>query len=200
MALPSSGTITLQDIQAEFGGPTNPIALKNYYRGGAYVQDTAANSGVPTSGSIGLIDFYGAVNAVYQAIGVNATNTDGGGGSRLISYTLRYDSDGLVRHTREIGGSASTTSIGNWSSLYPSETGTGWSVRLRFLSGTNIYASGDALNTWHPLTSDRSWTLSNTVSEFGSVSGAFLICISTDGGTTTFDSTSFTVTLTNEGP
>lgn len=58
MALPASGTITLAQIQTEFGG-TNPISLSEYYRGGPYV--TTNNTGVPTSGTIQLSNFYGAV-------------------------------------------------------------------------------------------------------------------------------------------
>lgn len=58
MALPSSGTITLADIQTEFGG-SNPASLSEYYRGGAYV--TTNNTGVPTSGAVSLSNFYGAV-------------------------------------------------------------------------------------------------------------------------------------------
>lgn len=58
MALPPSGTITLANIQTEFGG-SNPIGLSEYYRGGAYV--TSNNTNVPTSGVISLSNFYGAV-------------------------------------------------------------------------------------------------------------------------------------------
>lgn len=58
MTLPASGTITLAQIQTEFGG-SNPIGLSEYYRGGAYV--TTNNTGVPTSGAITLSNFYGAV-------------------------------------------------------------------------------------------------------------------------------------------
>ena len=59
MALPGSGTITLLDIMSEFSAlPTK--ALTNFYRGGIFVPDTAPNSGVPTSGTITIIDFYGA--------------------------------------------------------------------------------------------------------------------------------------------
>lgn len=200
MALPSSGIITLQDIQGEFEGPASPAVLTNYYRGGAYVPDIPLNSGVPASGAIGLIDFYSAVNATYQARALSVVNTDGGGGSKAIQYTLLYDSDGLARQTREIGGSFSTSSLGNWSSLYPSETGSGWSVRVRHTSGTNIYSSGDGLNTWDALTANRSWTFSDTVDEFASVAGTFIVEISGDGGSSVYDSASFTVTLTNEGP
>ena len=59
MTLPASGTITLDDLQTEFGG-SNPIQLSEYYRGGGLVPDSATNSGVPTSGTISLDDFYGA--------------------------------------------------------------------------------------------------------------------------------------------
>jgi hypothetical protein len=63
MALPSSGVLTLNDIQTEFGG-TNPIDLSEYYRGGGLVPDTAGNAGIPTSGVISVTDFYGAANSI----------------------------------------------------------------------------------------------------------------------------------------
>jgi hypothetical protein len=56
MALQSSGAISLNDIQTEFGG-TNPISMSEYYRGGSFVTDN--NTGVPTSGAIDFNDFYG---------------------------------------------------------------------------------------------------------------------------------------------
>ena len=49
MTLPSSGPLSLQDIQGEFGG-SNPISLSEYY---------GADSGVPSSGLISIGDFYG---------------------------------------------------------------------------------------------------------------------------------------------
>ena len=63
MALPSSGVLTLNDIQTEFGG-TNPIGLSEYYRGGGLVPDTAGNAGIPTSGVISVTDFYGSANSI----------------------------------------------------------------------------------------------------------------------------------------
>ena len=60
MAIPASGPLTFSDIQTEFGG-TNPIALGEYYAGGAYV--AAGTSGtygaVPSSGQISVRNFYG---------------------------------------------------------------------------------------------------------------------------------------------
>lgn len=64
MAIPGPGTpIDLQDLADEFGGST-PHQISEYYRGGGEVPDSAANSAVPTSGTISLGDFYGAVNVV----------------------------------------------------------------------------------------------------------------------------------------
>jgi hypothetical protein len=59
MALPSSGPLSLSDIQAEFGG-TNPISLSEYYKGGAFVLTTDFAPNVPTSGTINISDFYNA--------------------------------------------------------------------------------------------------------------------------------------------
>lgn len=72
MALPASGTITLADIQTEFGG-SNPISLSEYYRGGAYV--TPNNTNVPTSGTISLSNFYGAVKQFAFTIGTTYSST-----------------------------------------------------------------------------------------------------------------------------
>ena len=58
MVLQTSGPISLQDIQTEFGGST-PVSLNQYYRGGGLVPDIAANSNIPTSGPISLNQFNG---------------------------------------------------------------------------------------------------------------------------------------------
>lgn len=58
MALPSSGEMSLQMI-AQFYGGGAPHSLSEYYRGGAYVPNTAVNNGIPTSGPISLQNFYG---------------------------------------------------------------------------------------------------------------------------------------------
>ena len=65
MALPSSGTLSIQDIVDEFGG-TAPHSLSEYYRNGAYVGSN--NTGVPTSGTISLSDFYGASAATVVTV------------------------------------------------------------------------------------------------------------------------------------
>lgn len=61
MAIQSSGTISLLDVQNEFGGG-NPININEYYRGGAYVRNSLFTSGIPASGQIALSNFYGSYN------------------------------------------------------------------------------------------------------------------------------------------
>ena len=55
MALPPSGTISLSQIQTEFGG-ANPISISEYY---------GAASGVPTSGAISISNFHGTSSITY---------------------------------------------------------------------------------------------------------------------------------------
>jgi hypothetical protein len=57
MVLQSSGAISMNNIQTEFGG-VNPIGLNEYYLNGAYTTGSGA-SGIPTSGAISLGSFYG---------------------------------------------------------------------------------------------------------------------------------------------
>lgn len=61
MALPSSGTLSLDDIANEFGG-SEPHALSEYY---------GADGGIPSSGTISIADFYGA-----SAGGIDIVNND----------------------------------------------------------------------------------------------------------------------------
>lgn len=73
MALQSSGTIGLGNIQTVFGG-TNPIAISEYYAGGSFVPSGTA--GIPTTGQIGLSNFYGKGPTDTNVASFNATNTN----------------------------------------------------------------------------------------------------------------------------
>lgn len=77
MALPSSGALSLADIQGEFGG-ANPISLSEYYAGGGLVP--AGTSGtygaVPSSGTISIQNFYGTSNAFTFGINSSITNAN----------------------------------------------------------------------------------------------------------------------------
>jgi hypothetical protein len=69
MPLPTSGTLTLQDIENEFGG-SGAIDLSEYYAGGTYVPfgTEGINGPIPTSGRIDISDFYGAPFAAPEPV------------------------------------------------------------------------------------------------------------------------------------
>lgn len=80
MTLPTSGPLTLADIQTEFGG-SNPISLSEYYAGGAYVPagTTGTYGAVPSSGVIGIRNFYGTskiLDTQTVTSGSTSTGTD----------------------------------------------------------------------------------------------------------------------------
>jgi len=86
LALPSSGIITMEQLRAEFGGPT-PIVLQDYYRGGGLVPDSPNNSNVPTSGRIVFPDdFYGASDMTN--VDLNWSNISGSGSAINANRTL----------------------------------------------------------------------------------------------------------------
>lgn len=86
MAIPSSGAISLLDIQNEFGG-SSPISLNEYYAGGSYVPSgtTGTYGAVPSSGEISLRNFYGTSKVVniYRTITVGI---NGSGPISLFGY------------------------------------------------------------------------------------------------------------------
>ena len=67
MALPTSGNISLQDIETEFGAASE-TPLTDFVRGGAYVPDTAANANIPETivapDYIKITDFYGGTSDI----------------------------------------------------------------------------------------------------------------------------------------
>jgi len=77
MALPASGPLSISQIATEFGD-TAPNSMSDFYRGGSLVPDAPANTSIPTSGAIGIGNFYGATNrvAVPLIISANTQNYD----------------------------------------------------------------------------------------------------------------------------
>lgn len=73
MPIKPSGPLSFTEIAAEFGAG-KPFALSQFYRGGQYVPNSPANQRVPTSGSIGFSNMYGATKSYYLEIGSNREN------------------------------------------------------------------------------------------------------------------------------
>lgn len=87
--LPTSGTLSWNDIQNSFGG-SNPIGINEYYRDGGIVPFSSLNSGIPTSGTINATNFYGTD-------GFNGTTGDytaGTTGGKFPSLGFRNDNVG----------------------------------------------------------------------------------------------------------
>jgi len=136
MALPSSGQLSLDDIQTEFGG-SNPIGLSEYY---------GVASGVPSSGTIDISDFYGtSATATGQTMQVredavtNASNV-----ARRVGFQLTNGGD---FHHPEVGNydpwSNSFGSLQNYNSLITGGSITG--ITLANYDGSSISSNADYL-------------------------------------------------------
>ena len=89
MAIPSTGSISLKDIQTEFGG-SDPANLNEYYTGSRTTIPTGY--GIPSSGAISLGDFRGtqkfSLNYI-TAIDANALGSPTTGGSVELNISAR---------------------------------------------------------------------------------------------------------------
>lgn len=132
--LQTSGTISIEDISAEFGGGES---LEDYYRNGSEVPTNSVNGSVPTSGTITLEDFYGAdpteiVTA--SAFQFSPTNP-------FVTYTTTGGitvSSGTNRTWHRNGG-----------------PGADYEIRATLTSGSGISGT---LGSWLALSTNRTWT------------------------------------------
>lgn len=184
MALPSSGVLTLNDIQTEFGG-TNPIGLSEYYRGGGLVPDTAGNAGIPTSGVISVTDFYGAANSIALNF---ATHGSGASGSSFSIGTARstrmvhvsgYSTSATITSVT-IGGITATVLNHGSTGSNPGQSFQAWA---KVPTGTTATITTNGTTTMYASTFD---TVNSGAADTGSATGA---------GTTT----TFTFTAANPG-
>ena len=131
MALPNSGSLSLSQIQSEFGG-SNPIGLNEYYRGGANVPAHGNTTGIPSSGTISINQFYGKSNAA--PIDTTVSGNQGSAGP-------------LGKFGQQNQGIASAASgtdypaIGSWSdNSFTNSSGNANFTITSFQSGTNNIA------------------------------------------------------------
>lgn len=104
MALQTSGSISLLNIQGEFGG-TNPISISEYYRNGGFV--TSNNNNVPTTGQISFNQFYGAVKQFAFTITSNQTNAN----LRSLAFSAGWNGIDPLVATISSGVYISSTSV-----------------------------------------------------------------------------------------
>lgn len=144
MALPSSGPLSLADIQTEFGG-SNPASLSEYYAGGAYVPagTTGTNGAVPSSGTISIYYFYGTSSGPTYWIIYSST----GNGGRNASWNAAVSSGVLyILGPCDIYGS--TSGFYNWSVIKTSPTPS--SISSTTLYGSSMPGAGIAIISSNP--------------------------------------------------
>jgi len=149
MALPSSGPLTLANIQTEFGG-SNPISLNEYYAGGAYVPagTTGTYGAVPSSGTISIQNFYGTSNVVISI--TNQTISDLDASAAYAYYFLT--AGGQVAQSTQAGGTG-PTNLEQWCT--PTSAVALFEARVTVTSG--VLSGGSGTGTWLALSTTRNW-------------------------------------------
>lgn len=126
MPLPSSGPLSLANIQTEFGG-TNPISLNEYYAGGALVPagTSGTNGAVPSSGAISIFNFYGTTAVIPFG---ESSYTTAGTYSFVVPpgitsiCAVAVGGGGLLANWRTSGGGGGALSYSNNIAVTPGET------------------------------------------------------------------------------
>lgn len=186
MALPSSGPLTMANIQTEFGG-SNPISLSEYYAGGGLVPSgtTGTYGAVPSSGTISIRNFYGTTNVV-----VNFENYD-------LNELQFSPNDATCVYRVSLDGYVYGTDFGviqqlqQW--ITPTSQASNYEVYATLIAGS---LSGGTLNTWLPVTSILEWY--TQVTSLGTQEATLSFQVRKTGTSTVLDTWAITLTATVE--
>ena len=182
MPLPSSGPLTLTDIQTEFGG-SNPIGLNEYYAGGGLVPSgtTGTFGAVPSSGQISIQNFYGTSNTLISI--TNQTITGSATSSAGAWYYLT--SGGQVQGSTIFNG-ISPFFIENW--VTPTSAASNYEALVTVISGS---LTGGTTGSYVALSSTRSWYIQSTST--GTTTCVFTVQIRRVGTVTVLDTATITL-------
>ena len=144
MAIPSSGSISINDIATEFGGDV-PHSLSEYYAGGGRVPSGTSGSpqgAVPSSGQIAIGRFYGTQNRpnITLTISSPAQNYDVWSNASANPSYSAGTSDIIVNVNP--GVNVGTTSTGSYAMSVPASFNPGDTVTINN-SGTIIGMGGN---------------------------------------------------------
>lgn len=174
MALPSSGVLTLNDIQTEFGG-TNPIDLSDYYRGGGLVPNSGPNAAIPTSGVISVTDFYGAANLITLNFATHGTGVNGSSISIGTARSTRmvhlagYTTNATFPTSVSIGGVTATVLRRQGNPSTNGQIGNVWQAYAKVPTGTTATVSVSTAATYYISTFD---TVNSGASNTGTTNAA----------------------------
>lgn len=117
MVLPSSGAISLLDIQTEFGG-SNPIGIDEYY---------GVDNGVPSNGQISFADFYNKSGAIVSN-GLIANWRPSAYPGTGTTWNDSYTGDGTNNQMTKVGNPSYTSGT---PSYFQTSDNNHWSVTTR---------------------------------------------------------------------
>lgn len=154
MALPSSGSLSLSQIQGEWGG-SNPISLSEYYLGSLPTGRTNYGS-IPSSGAISVGNFYGS-NAAVSSFQIASGNSTYAPPSQYASEVRKL---GRVNGFVNNGFATPTTFTMNgvssqWFALSYSMTGATYTLTLLHLQN-GVVLGGQSPTSGFP--SNSGWT------------------------------------------
>ena len=113
MALPSSGTISISNLNTELGGG---YSLGNYYFGGSYVRPGIYNgASIPSSGPISLSNFYGVVGTYNYSKWYNITGDQSNDG---VGLSVDYYTNALRINCGYSSISSGYPTYGDFSNFY----------------------------------------------------------------------------------
>lgn len=193
MAIPASGPVSFTTIQTEFGG-SNPISLSEYYAGGAYVAagTTGTYGAVPSSGQIGVANFYGtsavtvptaptigtATSASATSVTVTYTASSSNGGSTITSYTA-ISTPGSITGSLATSGSGTITVSGL-------STGTSYTFKVyatNAIGNSPQSAASNSVVPTAPVTGQTAYTTPGTYSWVApsGVTSVSVVCVGAGG-------------------
>jgi hypothetical protein len=151
MAISETPPISMSDIVAEFGGPGD---LLSYVRGGAYVPDISANSSIPTSAPISILDFLGATAGEVSLSGAASQRVTTA--PTVAVAVLEFRNDGTVWATETGGSLTQRAASTDW--VRPGDVADDYQMRFTVLSGDT--PSGVTFGSWLSMATTRSMSLS----------------------------------------
>lgn len=158
MPLPNSGEIGLLMIR-DFFQKEGEISLSDLYRGGGLVPDIPENSKIPTSGAIGLKDFYGAYRLSLMSV------------SKTTSTIKSAPASETRTRNTDVDLSQSTTKSTSKSTSYT----TSWTYsRSTIITPGKADTRNTTVGTSKTTSKNTSWNYTATTSWVGSQSTSYV--------------------------
>lgn len=149
-----------------------------------------------------LFDDAGVPSPAYNPIQATLAFTNNGNCNERLDCDIYAYTDGTLDRRKEDYGSSSQVEYDQYCTITPTASfGDDYHIKLTPVASSSWFdATGsDALSTWHALTSDRVWHFDYQACSSNS-DQVYTLAISDDGGSTTLNSTTITITMDHDTP